>query len=144
MSFWSWWIIAALLAVVEILAPGAFFIWLAGAAAVTGLVVGVLPFLSWEIQALIFAFMVLAAIVIWWKRPKPEGAADNGLNRRGAQLLGRGGVLAAPIAGGRGKVRIDDTLWLAEGPELPLGAPVVVIGSDGPVLKVTMDPDRPV
>lgn len=141
MSFWSWWIVAALLAVVEIVAPGAFFIWLAGAAAVTGLVVGVLPFLSWEIQALVFAFMSLAAVIIWWKRPKGSSEETDTLNRRGAQLVGRTGVLAQAIVGGRGRVRIDDSLWIATGPELAAETAVTVIGVDGAVLEVMRKTD---
>ena len=35
-QFWHWWILAAIFAGIEILAPGVFFIWLGAAAALTG------------------------------------------------------------------------------------------------------------
>ena len=58
------------------------------------------------------------------------------LNRRTAQLLGRILIVAEAIEGGRGKVRVGDTLWLAEGPNTPEGGRVSVIGSDGTALLV--------
>ena len=40
------------------------------------------------------------------------------------------------IVNGQGKARVGDSLWLAEGPDLPAGAPVEVVGVDGSTLKV--------
>ena len=37
---------------------------------------------------------------------------------------------------GGGKVRLDDTLWMANGPDLEAGAEVTVVGVDGTVLRV--------
>lgn len=53
LEFWHWWIGAVLLAIIEIFAPGAFFIWLGAAAAVVGFVMLALPDTSWKIQLLI-------------------------------------------------------------------------------------------
>ena len=58
------------------------------------------------------------------------------LNRRAAQLLGRLLIVAEAIEGGRGKVRVGDTLWPAEGPDTPEGGRVSVIGSNGTALLV--------
>jgi inner membrane protein len=58
------------------------------------------------------------------------------LNRRAAQLLGRILIVAEAIEGGRGKVRVGDTLWPAEGPDSPEGGTVMVIGSSGTALLV--------
>ena len=58
------------------------------------------------------------------------------LNQRPAQLLGRIATVEQAIAYGRGRVRIGDTLWMAEGPDLPAGAEVRVTAADGAVLKV--------
>ena len=35
------------------------------------------------------------------------------------------------LANGHGKIRLGDTVWLAEGPDLPAGAPVVVKDTRG-------------
>ena len=37
LGYWIWWVIAGVLLILELLAPGIFFIWLAVAAALTGL-----------------------------------------------------------------------------------------------------------
>ena len=45
-------------------------------------------------------------------------------------------VVAEAIEGGRGKVRVGDTLWPVEGPDLPVGAHVTVTGTRGTALLV--------
>ncbi|MBK5198868.1 MAG: hypothetical protein JJE37_11400, partial [Methyloceanibacter sp.] len=44
--------------------------------------------------------------------------------------------LIDPIVNGRGSVKIGDSIWRVEGPELPMGARIRVVGADGTVLKV--------
>ncbi|RVL11686.1 NfeD family protein, partial [Sinorhizobium meliloti] len=58
------------------------------------------------------------------------------LNRRGESLVGRTAVLEQPIAEGRGRVRLDDTTWSVEGPDLPVGARVRIVASSGRHLTV--------
>jgi inner membrane protein len=48
LEFWHWWILAALLAAVEAMLPGMFFIWFGAAAAIVGVVVLILPDMGWE------------------------------------------------------------------------------------------------
>jgi inner membrane protein len=45
--------------------------------------------------------------------------------------VGRVFVLEQPIVNGVGKLRIDDTLWDVDGPDLPTGARVKVTGLNG-------------
>jgi inner membrane protein len=45
-------------------------------------------------------------------------------------------VVVEPIEGGRGKVRVGDTIWPAEGPDLPAGSHVRVTAANGTVLQV--------
>ena len=40
------------------------------------------------------------------------------------------------IQNGRGKVRVGDTVWQAEGPDVPAGASVKVTAAKGTVLVV--------
>mgnify|MGYP006185886979 CR=1 FL=1 len=47
-------------------------------------------------------------------------------------------VLSEPIVEGRGRIRIDDSIWQVRGPDAPAGARVVVTGADGTILNVTM------
>ena len=138
-QFWHWWILAAVFAGIEILAPGVFFIWLAAAAALTGLSALFIPGMGWEIEALIFAVLAVASVVFWRAYVKKNGGkADpaSRLNRRGEQMIGRTAVLSEPIQNGRGKARIDDTVWRVEGTDLPAGTQIKVTGVDGAILKV--------
>ena len=41
-------------------------------------------------------------------------------------MIGAKGVVSQPIFNGQGKVKLGDTVWLAEGPELEGGAPITV------------------
>jgi membrane protein implicated in regulation of membrane protease activity len=47
-------------------------------------------------------------------------------------------MVEEPIVHGRGKVRIGDTLWMAEGPDAPAGAEVRVTAAQGAVLRVEL------
>ncbi len=58
------------------------------------------------------------------------------LNRRPDQLVGRVAVVEEPIVHGRGRVRLDDTLWMADGPDAPAGAEMRVTAARGAVLRV--------
>jgi inner membrane protein len=44
--------------------------------------------------------------------------------------------LSEPIQNGRGKARIDDSVWRVEGADLPAGTQVKVMAVDGAILKV--------
>ena len=57
-------------------------------------------------------------------------------SQRGTQYIGRVFTLAEPIADGRGRLHVDDTMWKIEGDDVPAGTQVRVTGVDGVVLKV--------
>ena len=44
---------------------------------------------------------------------------------------GKSYVLDEAIINGRGKIKIDDTLWEVTGPDLPQGASVKIVGVEG-------------
>ena len=71
-----------------------------------------------------------------WAHPTVSKSDQPDLNRPAVQLVGRVLVVVEPIEGGRGKVRVGDTLWPAEGPDLPAGAEVRVTAAKGTVLQV--------
>ena len=84
------------------------------------------------------AACLLADVVIdyVWAHPTVSKSDQPNLNRPAAQLVGRVLILAEAIEGGRGKVRVGDTLWPAEGPDAPEGAEVRVTAANGTVLVV--------
>lgn len=134
---WHWWIFGALLLLLELALPGVVFVWLALAAFATGLIVFVLP-LPAGIQLLLFAALSVVSVVAGRRSVArlPSGAGAEGLNERGERLAGRTVQVSEPIVGGRGKVRVGDSVWLAHGPDAPRGSSVRVVGTRGTVLLV--------
>jgi membrane protein implicated in regulation of membrane protease activity len=137
-KFWHWWIFGAVLLIVEVAAPGAFFLWMGVSAGITGLVLLVFPSMGWEYQFLIFALFSVVSIVAWrrYQKARPIETDKPALNRRGEQYIGRTLTLAEPIVNGIGKVKLSDTIWKIEGEDMPGGTKVRVSGVDGTVLRV--------
>ena len=134
----TWAAIALLLFAAEALAPGAFMLWMGFAAAVV--FVGVLAVPGIPLLAQVAAFVVLSFVSIQiyrtWFRGKARQSDRPLLNRRAEQLVGTAAVLDQAIAGGRGRVKIDDAFWVVEGPDLPVGTRVRVVAVNGMTLKV--------
>lgn len=136
--FWHWWILGGILLVAEILVPGMFLLWLGIAAGVTGLLLFAWPGTAWEVQGLVFAALSIASVWGWrsYQRKHPTETDLPALNRRGEQYVGRRLTLEQPIVNGRGHIRVDDSTWRVQGPDLPAGTNVVVTGVTGTTLKV--------
>jgi membrane protein implicated in regulation of membrane protease activity len=135
---WHWWVLGALLLMLELLAPGVFFVWLALAAFTLGLIVFVLP-LPVAGQLLLFAVLSVAALVIGRRYlGRLPGGSEEGdtLNLGAGRLLGRTVTVTAPIENGVGRVRVGDSEWRATGPDLPAGSRVQVVGAEGATLEV--------
>jgi membrane protein implicated in regulation of membrane protease activity len=132
---WTWWVIAGLLLLVELILPGVFFMWLALAAAAIG-VIDLFADLSWQVEIALFAVIAVLLVLIVRPRVKfTEGEATN-LNQRMYDYVGRSYVLHEAIVDGRGKVRIDDTLWVVTGSDRDKGEWVKVKAVDGTRLIV--------
>ncbi len=138
LSHWHWWILAAALIILEVFAPGAFFLWLGLAAMAVGGIVYLLPGLAWEYQLLLFSVLSVISILVW-RRFFRLSAADTdqpNLNRRGQQYVGRVFTLEEPIVDGEGKIHVDDSTWKVHGQDCPAGSRVKVTGVDGTILRV--------
>ena len=143
LAYWDWFIAGLVLVILEIFAPGADFLWLGIAAGVVGAVVFFAPYLDWKFQFTLFAVLSVVSIVVsrrYLKRRPLETDHPN-LNRRGAQYVGRDLILDAALSGGQGRLRVDDTTWRVEGPDLPAGAKVRVTAVNGATLKIEANPD---
>lgn len=136
---YGWFILALALGIGEVLAPGVFLIWIAMAAALTGLAALAID-LSVALQLLLFAVLCLATVTGGrrWYRDNPVASQDPLLNDRTARLIGETLTLAEPIEHGRGRVRVGDTLWSCKGPDAPAGAQVHVTGAEGAILLVAL------
>jgi membrane protein implicated in regulation of membrane protease activity len=134
---WAWLVFAALLGIAEVLMPGVFLIWIAIAAALTGLVALVLP-IGLPFQLLLFA--ALSVVAVWggrrWYVDNPVDSTDPLLNDRTARLIGQTVIVVEPITGGEGRVKVGDSVWTARGDDAEAGARVRVVGAEGTVLQV--------
>lgn len=137
LTWWHWWIVAAVLAALETFIPGAMAIWFAAAALVLGVLLLMLP-IRWELQLVLFGFLSVLATYLWWRygRTKADESMQPLLNQRAAQYIGKSFPLAESIKGGRGKLQVGDSVWLVQGGDAPAGAVVRVVGVKGAVLQV--------
>ncbi|HUD51693.1 NfeD family protein [Parvibaculum sp.] len=136
-GLWAWWIIAAVLGIIELVVPGIFFVWLAAAAAVVGALLLVFDI---PLTGQVALFAVLSVAAVWASRRYLGGhpiASDRPLlNQRARTYIGHTYALEQAIVNGRGKLKIGDTLWLASGPDMPAGASVRVTDENDGVLIV--------
>lgn len=125
---WSWLLLALLLAGIEVLVPGTFFIWFGVAALIVGLIALVVS-LSWQVELVLFVLLSAASVLIgrrFYGRAPKEG--DGFANDRLGRQVGRLAVVDRAIEGGSGHIRLDDTVWRADGPDLPVGTRVRITG----------------
>ena len=117
----------ASLALAEMVVPGAYLMWIALGAAVTALAAGATGMIL-EGQLAVFAiatsvsclggYFVYRALV-----PMMDRDGDVPLNAPRRSMIGAHGTVCEAFVNGRGKVRIGDTVWLADGPDLAEGSP---------------------
>lgn len=135
--FWA--VVALLLVAAEVMAPGAFMLWLGFAAAAMFVLAWLVPGLPIVLQAVLFVVLGFASILAYrkWLQRRQEPESDQpALNRRAAQLIGRIVPLDRAIERGTGRVQIADAYWEVSGPDLPIGASVRIVGADGMTLRV--------
>jgi inner membrane protein len=134
---WNWFILAALLLLLEVLAPGTFMLWLGLSAILVG-AISLAVIWSWQAQVIAFAVFAVASIPAWrYFARKVEKPADLPfLNRRVEGYVGREFTLDKPIVGGVGTIHIDDTVWRVKGPDCPAGSRVRIARAEGADLLV--------
>lgn len=147
LSYWQWRVLAALLLILEVFAPRFVFIWFAASAFIIGLLLVVVPALSWQLQLVGFGGLAILSVIGWLLlRKRCHRASDQpSLNRRGEQHFGTL-TLRDAITNGRGRVHVGDGTWAVNGPDLPADSKVKVTGVDGAILLVdaVLDPQQPI
>ena len=136
---WHWFGFAAFLGILEVTLGASFFLlWLAVCACGVAVLLIIFPMIEWQYQLLVFAIGAIACIFFWYTHLKNNPASSDKprLNRRSEQYIGYIFTLTEPIVNGRGKIRVDDSFWKIEGPDLPIGTKVKVIDVNGVILKV--------
>jgi membrane protein implicated in regulation of membrane protease activity len=138
---WLWLSAAALLAILEIFLPGIFLVWIAAAAAVTGVALAFVD-LGFPYQVVLFSVLAFASVFAgrrWYDR-NPVATSDPKLNDRAARLIGQVVTVESAIENGKGRVLVGDGVWNARGPDAPAGASVRVVAADGTCLTVEAVP----
>jgi len=144
LPWWIWAIAAVAIGIAELHAPGSYLIWIAlGAAITAGLDAG------WGLSftAQIVTFIIASAIscgagYFVYRHLNRRAERKDTLNQPDQRLVGRHGTVLEPIVNGQGKVRLGDSVWLAEGPNLAVGAPVKVKSVRGTCVIVEPAPSR--
>lgn len=134
---WSWLIAALILVILEMIVPGIHFLWFGLAASFVG-IIALITGIDWQWQLLIFGVLSVATALFVRRFITSQNTPTDepGLNERGAYYVGRIVVVEEAIENGRGRVRLGDTLWAAEGPDLAAGAKAKVTKLDGTLVVV--------
>jgi membrane protein implicated in regulation of membrane protease activity len=141
---WNWMVLGFVLLVMEVIAPGVFMLWIGIAALLVGVVSLLIwdaGFWTWQIQVLVFLVLSLVSAFVGKKLVGGRHVPTDQplLNRRGAQMVGKMATLTEPIANGRGRIKLGDTLWRVSGPDLPAGTQVRVTGAADTDLELTVE-----
>jgi len=136
--YWHWLILAVVLIILEILMPGAYFLWMGVSAAIVGGAMFVFPQMPILVQVLIFAVLSVITVVMYksYRKKNPFVTDEPALNRRGEQYIGRNFTLREPIVNGEGKIKVDDTTWKITGRDIDAGETVRVVAVEGSTLVV--------
>ena len=134
---WNWMFLAIVLIGLEMIVPGVHFAWFAAAALIVGLVALLTGMsLPWQIVAFACLSVASAFLARRYARPQSQASDEPHLNERAAQYVGRVVTVEEAISGGRGKVRVGDTLWQAEGADTAAGTRVRITDAKGSVFVV--------
>jgi membrane protein implicated in regulation of membrane protease activity len=133
-----WLIVAALLAITELMIPGVYLTFVALGAAATGVLALLFPELGSIGQLVSFAAWSTVAVLIGkrWYNTNPIPSSDPDLNNRAARLIGQSVTVVEPLSGGTGRVRVGDGEWPAQGPDLAVGERARVVEVRGGVIVV--------
>ena len=138
LPWWAWIVAAGILALGELHVPGSYLIWIALGAALAGAADAAFGLsLAGQIAAFAAASALscIAGYFVYRKLHRRQ-RGEVRLNERGLSMVGARGTVCEAFANGHGKVRLGDGVWLAAGPDLAEGTPVVVSAVHGTRLFV--------
>ena len=138
---WFWLSLGGVLLAAEMLGAGGYLLWSGVAALLVGVLIWLLPPLSWASQRMIFAVLTVVVAYLWWywlrRRPAAASGGSPVLNQRNRQLIGTRATLTEPMHNGMGRINIGDSSWRAQAAEdLPAGTEVEVVAVEGVTLVI--------
>lgn len=132
-----WLGLAALLALAELFVPGVFLIWVAAAAAVTG-ILSLFIDITFAGQLTAFGLSTVIAVLggrRWYLTHVVE-SENPLLNNRSAQLIGRTVTVVESISASSGRVKVGDGEWPAKGPRMEKGTIAKITAVEGGILSL--------
>ena len=132
-----WLGLAALLALAELFVPGVFLIWVAAAAAVTG-ILSLFIDLTVAGQLTLFGLSTIFAVLggrRWYLTHNVE-SENPLLNNRAAQLVGKTVTIVETVSATSGRVKVADGEWPAKGPDMEKGTVAKVAAVENGVLRL--------
>jgi len=138
-----WLTLAALLALAEIFVPGVFLIWVAAAAAVTGIASAFID-LTVAGQLTLFGLSTIASVLFGrrWYLTNVVKSEDPLLNDRAARLIGTTVTVVKPVNATSGRVKVGDGIWSARGPALKKGETARVVDFADGILILEEIPEQ--
>lgn len=138
LSFWDWLALGTILLILEVFGAGGYLLWIGMAAAAVGVLTFIVPGMQWEWQILLFGLLSILTALYWWRRQRTAARSSDQplLNLRGQELIGKTFLVHEAIVDGRGKIKVADGVWLAQGPDTASGDRVRVVGQQGAILLV--------
>ena len=136
---WTWIVAGLLVCLAEMLLPGAFLLWIGTAALLTGALLYAAALfdvsLTFEAVLLMFGALAVASMLIGRSvyGSLNRSAAPAFLNRRADELVGQVFALDVAIVDGKGRIRVNDSVWSVRGGDAEAGAKVRVTGVEGGV-----------
>lgn len=135
-THWTWWIIAVVLIILEVPAPGTFFLWMGASAGIVGVALLLFSELTWELQLTLFAALSIVTILLSRRYLQKNKGDHSKLSQRGKRYIGTTVTVAEAITNGIGKVRIEDTLWRARGADTVIGQRVKIVAIEGATFEI--------
>ncbi|MFT3725115.1 MAG: NfeD family protein [Hyphomonadaceae bacterium] len=142
LTVWHWVGLGIVLMTIEV-AVGTFdLLWVSIGAFLTALFALIVPLPAggWQGQMVFFGIVAIAFVIsgrTLFKGLRRGNTSHPNLNDRLANMVGQHGEAATGFDDQRGKVKVGDTVWLAEGDAgIREGDRIVVAGSEKGLLKV--------
>lgn len=135
-THWTWWIIAVVLIILEVPAPGTFFLWMGVSAGIVGVALLLFSELTWELQLTLFAALSIVTILLSRRYLQKNKGDHSKLSQRGKRYIGTTVTVVETITNGIGKVRIEDTLWRARGADTVIGQRVKIVAIEGATFEI--------
>lgn len=135
--WWNWYLAGVILMLLELVLPGSIIVWFGVGALATGFITELAGGLYWPVQLILFSALSILALLSGRKLIRRAAPSKNTtLNRRLQRYLGRQAQLRTAIENGTGRIRLDGTYWTVQGPDMPVGTIVEIIGVENSILIV--------